>query len=172
VDIRKNFIAAAMAVAAVTPVPAVAAPVAQANGHALILVPLSLTKIDDLVFGTVIKSSTSGTVVLNANTGARSFTGGVTGVATSAGNRALFGGAGTAGQQVVVVVVPPAELTNFSGDKIEVVALTIDNNGNPIRTVDSVTRTFFVNVGGILNIGANQPDGLYSATFTVTANYL
>jgi hypothetical protein len=171
VDYRKHLIAAAIAAAQVAS-PAIAAPAtATASARALLLLPLQLTKVDDLDFGTVIKSGTSGTVALNANTGVRSFAGGVTGVTTSAGHRALFDGAGTGGQQVIVVVVPPAQLTNGSGDTIDVLALTIDNNGNPIRTIDPVTRTFFVNVGGILNIGANQPDGVYSATFQVIANY-
>lgn len=169
---RKHLVAAAMAAAAVAS-PAAAAPAtASASGRVLLLLPLQLTKVDDLDFGTVIKSSTSGTVALNANTGARSFAGGVTGVTTAGGHRALFAGAGTGGQQVVVFVIPPAQLTNGSGDTIDVLALTIDNNGNPIRTIDPVTRTFFVNVGGILSIGANQPDGVYSAQFQVTANYL
>ncbi|MFL6735816.1 MAG: DUF4402 domain-containing protein [Sphingomonas sp.] len=168
---RKHVIAAAVATAALASTAAAAAPSATASGTVLLLLPLQLTKVDDLDFGTVIKSGTSGTVALNANNGARSFAGGVSGVTTSAGHRALFGGAGTGGQQVVVVVIPPAQLSNSNGDTIDVLALTIDNNGNPIRTIDPVTRTFFVNVGGILNIGANQPDGVYSATFQVTANY-
>jgi hypothetical protein len=170
---RKFLIAAAMAAAAV-PAPALAAPsgTASANGRALLLLPLTLTKIDDLDFGTVVSSGTSGTVALNATSSARTFAGGVTGVATAAGHRAYFGGAGTGGQQVVVVVIPPTQLTNTNGDTIDVLALTLDQGGNPIRTIDPVTRSFFVGIGGILNIGANQPDGLYSATFQVTANYL
>ncbi|HVU29276.1 MAG TPA: DUF4402 domain-containing protein [Sphingomicrobium sp.] len=168
---RKHVIAAALAAAAAAS-PAAAAPAsATAGARALLLLPVTMTKVDDLDFGTVIKSNTSGTVALNASTGARSFAGGVTGAA-AAGHRAVFAGAGTGGQQVIVVVIPPAQLTNSSGDTIDVLALTIDNNGNPIRTIDPATRTFFVNVGGILSIGANQPDGVYSATFQVTANYL
>jgi hypothetical protein len=171
VGYRKQFIAAAIAAAAAAS-PSAAAPTATADARALLLLPLQLTKIDDLDFGTVIKSNTSGTVALNANTGARSFAGGVTGVTTSGGHRALFGGAGTGGQQVVVIVIPPAQLKNSNNDTIDVLALTIDNNGNPLRVIDPVTHTFFVNVGGILSIGANQPDGVYSAQFQVTANYL
>jgi hypothetical protein len=173
VDIRRIFIALGIAVAAV-PGPALAAPSnsATAGGQALLLLPLTLTKIDDLDFGTIVSSASSGTVALNAATGARTFAGGVTGVPTLAGHHAYFAGGGTGGQQVVVVIIPPAQLRNANNDTIDVLALTLDNGGNPIRTIDPVTRTFFVGVGGILNIGANQPDGLYSATFQVTANYL
>ncbi len=169
---RNLSIAAAIAaLAGATPALAAGTQVQAANSKALLLLPLTLTKIDDLDFGTVITSSSSGTVALNATTGARSFAGGVSGVASAAGHRAYFGGAGTANQQVVVVVTPPTQLTSTNGDTIDVLALTIDNGGNPIRTIDPVTRTFFVGVGGILTIGANQPDGLYSASFEVTANY-
>ena len=172
-DIRKYLIAGAMAVAAVpTPAAAASPAIKAASGRALLLLPLKLTKIDDLDFGTVVTSPAAGTVVLNPATSARTFFGGITGVAGLAGHRGYFGGAGAPNQQVVVVVVPPAQLTSAAGDKIDVLALTIDDNGNPLRTIDPVTKTFFVGVGGILSIGANQPDGTYSATFQVTANYL
>lgn len=171
-DYRKFLIAAAAAAAAV---PAAAAPVAantDATGKALILVPLKLTKIDDLDFGTMITSSASGTVALDATTSARTFAGGVIGVPSAPGHRAYFGGAGTASQMVVVAITSPAQLTDSTGDTIGVLALTLDSGGNPIRTIDPVTRSFFVGVGGILNVAANQPDGDYSATFQITANYL
>lgn len=172
-DYRKFLILAAPAAAALA-TPAMAAPVPatkDAAGKALVLVPLTLTKIDDLDFGTMISSSSSGTVTLDASTSARIFAGGVTGVASAAGHHAYFGGAGTPNQQVIVVVTAPAQLTDTNGNAIPVLALTLDKGGNPIRTIDPTTRTFFVGVGGILNIAANQADGDYSATFQVTANY-
>lgn len=171
-DTRNYLIAVALGAAATaTPAGAVAVSATQnSNGRALILVPLTLTKIDDLDFGSIITSSTSGTVALNADTSARTFTGGLVGTSTPA-QRAYFGGAGTPNQQVVVVVTPPAQLKDSNGDTIDVLALTLDKSGNPIRTVDPVARTFFVGIGGIINIAANQPDGDYYATFQVTANY-
>ena len=87
------LIGAALAAAAV---PAAAAPVAApipAQGKALILVPLTLTKVDDLDFGTVVTSPVFGIVTINPTTGARSFAGGATGVVSDAGHRALFAGA-------------------------------------------------------------------------------
>ena len=175
-DIGRYLIALGVAAAVVLPTPAfAAAPGANthaANSQVLLLLPLTLTKIDDLDFGTVVSSGTSGTVALNATTGARTFAGGVTGVTTTAGHRAYFAGAGTGGQQVVVIVIPPTQLTDVNGDTVDVLAMTIDNGGNPLRTIDPVTKTLFVGVGGILNIAGNQPDGVYSSTFQVTANYL
>ena len=140
-----------------------------ADGRALILVPLQLTKITDLDFGSVIPSPVSGVVTINAGTGARTFAGGVTGASSDTGNRARFGGAGSPNQQVIVTVDAPPELTSSGGDTVTVLAFTLD--GPATRTVDPVSRAFFVGVGGTLLIGANQPDGDYTADFVVTANY-
>lgn len=168
----KAFLSAAAAVAMTAAAPAAAAPVSpdrQATGEALILVPLSLVKIDDLDFGTVITSPVSGTVAINATTGVRSVAGGVTPLASDPGFRARFAGAGSPNQQVIVVVSPPAALTNTNGDLLTVLALTLE--GSPIKNIDPVTRAFFFGVGGIILVNANQPEGLYQATFDVTAVY-
>ena len=69
-DIRKFAIAAAAALF-ITASPAHAANSAKANGKVLLLVPLTLTKVDDLHFGTVVESAVAGTVTINAATGAR-----------------------------------------------------------------------------------------------------
>ena len=162
-------LASAMALAA----PAYAAPVAaspSAQAQALILVPLTLTKIDDLDFGTVISSPISGTVVIPADGSARSAAGGVTLVPSDPGLRARFAGAGSPGRLVIINATNPGTLSNGLGDTVTILALTLD--GSPIRTIDSTTRAFFFHVGGILQINANQAEGLYSAQFDVTAEYL
>ena len=168
-NITRLIVAAAIAA---TAVPSAAAPVApdrDANGKALILVPLSLTKIDDLDFGTLVPSAVSGIVAIDAASGNRTFAGGVIGVPSDVGHRARFSGAGTPSQQVVVVITPPTQLTSVAGDNILVLALTLE--GSPFKTVDPTTRTFTFGVGGILLIAADQPEGVYSATFNVNANY-
>lgn len=155
-----------------TAMPAAAAPIGATpavQGHALLLTPLTLTRIQDLDFGTIMTSGTSGMVTINATTGARTTSGGVTAIPSAVGQRARFAGAGTQGQQVFILLVPPAVLTNsVSGETIEVVAMSLD--GSPIRTIDS-TRAFFVGVGGVLQVAANQGDGLYSAEFEIYADY-
>ena len=96
--------------------------------------------------------------------------GGVTGVASDSGRRAYFATAGSPNQQVIVTLTTPLALTSVAGDTIPVLALTLD--GPPVRTVDPTTRNFFFGVGGVILIGANQPEGIYTATFDVTATYL
>lgn len=152
--------------------PAAAAPTApnrNATGQALILVPLTLTKIDDLSFGTIVPSSLSGVVVIDATTGGRTVAGGVAGVASDVGNRAYFAGGGSASQPVIITMTQPAQLTSIAGDTIPVLALTLE--GSPIKIIDPVSRTFFFGIGGIILVNADQPEGVYDATFDVTANY-
>ena len=160
-----------MAALALGAAPAAAAPVpatTDADAEALILIPLTLVKIDDLDFGTVVRSSVAGTVSINPGTGARTVTGGVTEVAGDPGNRAYFAGAGSANQQVLLALSPPVELTSAAGDTIPVSGLTLD--GPPLRTIDS-SRAFYVGVGGTLQIAADQPEGDYNADFWLTAIY-
>jgi len=165
-----KYLIAAMAAATAVPASAQAVPPDRdANGKALILVPLTLTKIADLEFGTLVPSAVSGIVAIDATTGNRTVAGGVTGVPSDAGHRARFAGAGTPNQQVVVVITPPTQLTSVAGDNIQVLALTLE--GSPFKTIDPTTRTFAFGVGGILLIAADQPEGVYTATFNVNANY-
>lgn len=150
-----------------------AAPVASPTppgGRALLLIPLRLTKVDDLSFGSVVSSPVSGTVVIDAVTGARSVAGGVTALPSDVGRRAYFAGAGSPNQQVIVTVTSPTQLTSVAGDTLTVLTLTLD--GPPVRQVHPVDRTFYFGVGGIIVIGADQPEGVYTSDYVVTADYL
>lgn len=152
---------------------AAAAPVAAPTpptGRALLLIPLQLTKVRDLSFGTVIPGTTAGTVTIDPSTGARAGSPQVTLDPNDIGGRGYFAGAGSPGQQVVMAITPPTVLTDGFGNNINVVALFLD--GPATRTIHPVDRTFYVGVGGALQIGADQPDGFYSATFNLTADYM
>lgn len=164
------LLAAALAAMASSGIAAPVAPAQPATGRALILIPLTLTKIDDLSFGTVVPSPMSGAVSINAVSGARTTIGGVTGVPSDVGQRAYFGTAGSPNQQVILSMTQPPALTSAAGDTVSVLALTLD--GPNVRTIDPTTRTFFFGIGGIISVGANQPEGVYQATFDVTATYL
>jgi hypothetical protein len=169
VDYRKFLVAAAITVGVAAAAPAIAAPLAatqNAGGKALILIPLKITKVSDLDFGTVIESSTSGTVVIPADGSARTVTGGVIPVASAAGNRAQFAGAGTPNEQVDIFLAPPPTIKDAAGDTLPI-SLSLETSN---VTIDS-SHAFFVGVGGTVSVAANQPDGDYTGTFTVLAQY-
>lgn len=160
-------LAALLAAAPVAAAPIGATPKPKAK--ALVLIPLTLTRIQDLDFGTIMASSSAGMVAVNASTGARTTSGGVTGHPSATGQRARFAGAGSAGQQVFLLLVPPPVLTNsLTGETMDVLAMSLD--GSPIRTIDG-TRAFFVGVGGVISVAADQGEGLYAAEFELYADY-
>lgn len=165
-----TLIAACVAMAVATPAaaaPVAAAPKAQAKG--LILIPLTLNKLQDLYFGTIIPSNLSGVVTVPADGTAPFASGGATLLSSDPAYRARFAGAGTTGQLVLISVTNPVLLANGLGDNVTVLALTMD--GPAIRTIDA-TRAYSFNVGGILLVNANQAEGIYQADFDVTAQYL
>lgn len=162
----------AIAGLSLTAAPLAAAPVAaptQPPARALLLIPLTLTKVQDLHFGTIVPSTTTaGFVSINATTGVRTASAGLTLMPADIGQRGRFAGAGTPGQQVIMALTPPAELTNLAGDTLTVLAMNLD--GPTTRTI-AADHSFFVGVGGVIFVTANQPEGLYSATYDLTADY-
>src|SRR3954470_19366616 len=112
---RKILSFAALAAMFATATPAFAQLAsAQAEARGVVVQPLTLARVQDLDFGTVVSSSAAGTVDIDADTGGRTVGGGVTGVPSFPGDRGLFRGAGTAGQTVVLQLSSPSVLVSQS----------------------------------------------------------
>ena len=166
----KTKAAAALAAMALT-APAVAAPVGPPTkppARALLVSPLAIVEIDNLDFGSATTSPLSGTLFINATTGARTATGGVVPIASDPGQRAVFTAVGTAGRNVFINIQSPATLDNGFGDSLLVVALTIE--GSPLKVIGPLGTITF-GVGGIINVGPNQAEGVYSAEYDVVIDY-
>lgn len=168
---------AALAAAVATASPAFAQQAtvsASASGEArgLVLQPLTLTKVDDLDFGTVVSTAAAGTVEISADDGSRVVTGGVLEVPSYPGGRGLFTGNGTAGRDVNLTLNAPSFLISTTNplDVIAVNSMVLDNGNSLVRTIGNST-IFNVGVGGVFAIDANQPNGLYTAQFDLTADY-
>lgn len=173
---RLNICLAAVAATFVVATPALAqqtaTTTATATAKGTVLLPLTLTESQPLDFGTVIASPTSsGNVVIDANTGGRTVGGGVVGVPNYPGTNGLFQGAGSANQNVVLTLSAPTVLTS-GVNSLTVNSMTFDNGGglSTTRTINS-TGAFAIGVGGDFAIAANQPNGVYTAAYTVTADY-
>lgn len=164
----------AAAIAMLSPVAAHAGP-AQASGfsQANVVVPSAVVPLTALRFGQFIRPTTAGTLAVS-NAGAFTTTGGVTGTTaitqTGTGRGAgSFSVTGTANQFILVAL--PASMTIANG----AATMTVDNfNTNTIifgiAQLDAAGR-FTLNVGGTLNVGANQAIGNYSGSYTVTVTY-
>jgi hypothetical protein len=172
-NMRCKIFSAALAASVAVVSPAFAQTVASepAEARGTVLLPLTLTEDANLDFGTVLASAASGQVIIDADTGLRSVSGGVSAVAINPGHRAQFTGYGTPTSTVNLSLTYPPFLT--SGVNVvavdPVIGLFFDTGGNS-RTINAA-GTFQVGVGGAFNIAANQPNGLYTGTFSVTAQY-
>ncbi len=147
---------------------AVAAKTATATARTAVLIPLSITKVNDLNFGNIVSGATAGTVTINQTTGAVTRTGGATVFGTTH-NAASFTVAGSAGQTYAITLSAPPILTRAGGT--QTIALTA------LRLRGAATRkmvaagTTTLSVGGTLAVPANQMPGAYSGVFTLSVAY-
>ncbi len=139
-------------------------------GRALLLIPLTLTKVRDLHFGIIIPSTTTPvTVTIDPSDGTRNGSLPASLFPGDVGQNGYFAGAGSPSQQVRMALTPATQLDDGLGNKITVVAMFLD--GPNMRTVDPISRAFYVGVGGVIQVAANQPEGMYTATYKLTADY-
>ena len=164
-----NFLrGAALAVALLGTVPAFAQNSAPMQSKALLLKPLTLTKINDLDFGDIVPSGTGDFVSIDADTGARTTDKAIL-LPSNVGRRAEFASSGLNNTLVGLVLSPPGDLTNAAGKKLRVTRLTLDQGNFPIRVLSPTSQVFFVGIGGDVFIRSNQEEGVYTGTFTLTA---
>ena len=141
--------------------------------QAQVVDPTLIALVDDLRFGTMLKPGTGGTLTIGTN-GSVNTTGGVSGniaIPQPADGRgpAAFNVEGD-GSLVLIVQVPTF--------------VSISNGSSSMRVDQFRTNTFFgsglfnaqgeydLNVGGRLNVNANQESGTYTGKFDVTVLYL
>jgi hypothetical protein len=138
------------------------------TASAQIVVPITISKGSDLNFGSIVRSTPGGTVVLAPSgtvtpTGVTMFSGAGT-VATSAAEYTISGESGTA-----YVITLPANNAVVLSDGTNTMNLTAFIH-NASGTFGASPETF--QVGATLNVGANQVAGNYvSPAFDVTVAY-
>lgn len=144
---------------------------ATAKARGVVLQSHQLVNATALDFGIVAGDPTlAGTVSIDADgIGARSVTGGVVALPSSY-QAAKFDGLAAPAETVVLTLTQPAAgvLQDAAGDQITA-NLVLDSNGTN-RTADA-SGNFVVYVGGTFDIAAAQPSGVYSADFSLTAEY-
>ena len=138
------------------------------DSRALIVTPLRLVYDQPLSFGNLIPSAAAGTATIDPFTGVRTVTGGVT-MAGGTVTRARFTGR-TSPPSHLKIDIPNGSitLTGPGGATMTVSNFSLNGDKNDWVAADT---TFEILVGGRLNVGANQPAGLYTGTFDVTVTY-
>jgi hypothetical protein len=145
---------------------------AQANATATIVAPISITKDIDLQFGKIVRSTSDGTVVIDASatptpeyTNVSAFTGaGVLSVTA-----AKFTVNGETGY-TYTITLPDDNTVTISGPGEEDMTVTgFTSNPDGTGVLAGGTQTLYV--GATLNVGENQAAGDYTGTFNVTVAY-
>lgn len=171
-SIKKIFVGTAMAagmVLAADQASAQSSATTSANGTATIVKPIAIVKAADLLFGKVVPGTATGTVVMTA-AGARSATGGATlfGQASTS-NAASFTVSGE-NSATYAITLPSAAVTLTSGVNTMTVG-TFTSSPSATGALDVTSGNQTLNVGGTLNVGANQAAGSYTGSFSVTVAY-
>ena len=136
-----------------------------ANASANVITPLAITEANGMDFGDVSVGTVGGTIVLATN-GGRSVTGdaeAVTGGTEAAGVYNVTG----EGTKAYSITFPASAVISSAGNNMTVDNFVHDAGATPALTggADSF------NVGATLNIGASQPPGAYTGTYTLTVDY-
>lgn len=167
---RTGWLPALLAWALAAP-PAVAAPLTvptNPTGTAVVMKPLTLTRVRNLDFGNV-GAIGAGTMTIDPVSGAITVTGGVSSLGGTV-QTARFAG-NTPSSAVVNIRVPNKNVTlTRVGGGGTLIASNFTLDGQAKRTLASA-GVFQFDVGATINVAAGQPEGLYSGTFDVTIQY-
>ena len=142
---------------------------ATGNAAANVLAPLSITQNGPgMNFGSVSGDTASATTVILTPAGTVSSPDGAFVVPTSGAVPGIFDVIG-APNAAYDITLPAAAVTLTSGGDTLTVDTFTDDTAGTGTLAPAGTDSF--NVGATLNLGAAQPVGNYTGTFTVTVNY-
>lgn len=170
---RISAVAVLMAVALASPALAQTSANQSTTGSIAIYQPIQLTKSSNLSFGTVMRpTSGSGNVVIDAQTGAVTATGGITSVSGgTAASRATFTVNGDAGMNFNVQIPQSFNMTRSGGSETIPVTLNGSMGGGQLTGPAGGVGTANFGVGGMVTISSSTLSGSYTGTFTVTVAY-
>lgn len=170
------FAALAAAAAFATPAAAqstgVSSDTIQAN--ALLIQPVSLQRLNDLNFGTLIATpATTGSVTVTpAGVRTVNATNSTLVAGPGAFGRGRFIGNGVPNKNVSLDIEFPTYLSNTTDPtKTMAFAGTVDADATDNAITIGATGVFYIDVGGTITLVANQMPGLYSGDVTVTADF-
>jgi spore coat protein U-like protein len=147
-----------------------------ADAQVAVVRPLEFISVENLNFGSIIRSTTAGTVIVAPN-GTRTKTGTII-LQGNAHQPARFAGMGTNNQQVDISLGANQIFITGPGAPMRVHTFVIGSTPTAVLTsvprrfgIASSTGIFSFPVGATLDVGANQTPGTYTGTWTITLNY-
>lgn len=176
---RCPWSAAALICAVVATTPAHAGPASTpGQASAVVVKRLSFIKTADLEFGRIVPGSSAGTVTIKPD-GSLSTGGGVR-YSGEGAHPAKFSGYGSPNQFVLISVTRAAvQLRRIGGQEtMRLETFVVGSTPQAQLTtsplafrIASTTGMFSFPLGGTLRVGARQPAGVYSGSFSLTLEY-
>lgn len=160
--------AAALALCVPATMTRAASPSTPVNGNAVVIYPVTVTKLRDMDFGSLAVTA-AGTAVLEPNADAFTTTGGVTQVGGTPHSAQFVGAAQSSAVVNIRVPNQPSTLTRVGGTET-MIANNFTLQGQNKRAL-ARAQSFTFRVGATLNVAANQAEGTYVGTFDVTVQY-
>jgi hypothetical protein len=169
----KKMMAVGSAMVALSALPAHYARAASANIDIdAIIVTTALLVLQDqpLNFGTFTDTAGGGTVAVDTG-GAAVYTG-VNDIATASPTEGIIEIKGTPGKNVIITVTNPTFAVTNGTATMKVSKFDINTNGaGSTNTLNLTAAAIFVPIGATLTVGAAQPAGTYTGSFTVQVIY-
>jgi spore coat protein U-like protein len=143
-----------------------------ASSTSTVIAPITITKAADLSFGSFAAGATTGTVTVSPN-GTRAVGGGAVGVGGGS-TAAQFDVTGQSGLGYTITLTDSGQLT--SGPNSMTFTRISDTTASAITTGNVTSGTLTggaqsIFVGGVLDVGINQPAGTYTGTISATVEY-
>jgi hypothetical protein len=164
--------AGAVTALAVTSAPAFAVPVpatTQANAHARIFRPLTITAVRDLNLGDIVLSGTGAYTDTVGITKAGVFSCGADVTCSNTHQTAQYTVTGTNQQTVVITVSPTIAMVNQTQTSPNL-TLTVDSPATVALGASGNSGVTF-DIGGSIQVSDTTADGVYQGTFDVSADY-
>lgn len=164
--------AGALTALAITSAPAVAAPVsatAQANAHARLFRPLTITSVRDLDLGTIVLSGAAPYTDTVGIDQAGTFSCGANLTCSGTTQTAQYTVTGTNNQNVTIYVSPTIAMVNQSVVSPDL-TLTVDAPGTVALGASGNAGVTF-DIGGSIDVADDTTEGVYQGTFDVSADY-
>ncbi len=163
---------------------------AQAAARATVVAPMTLVYVQDLKFGRIVPRPQAGTVTVDQVTGACSVTGPILEVGKC--QFAQFAGMGSKNMAARISLSSVVNLTGLGQTMVldnitlgtnNTISFTGNGNANgkgvgltkganaERYTITTNSGIFVLNIGGRLNVNANQLGGFYTGSITISVQY-
>lgn len=170
--VLKIALAAAAVSAIAAPAMAQTSTTQSTSATVKIVQPITLTKVTDLAFGTVVKpSSGNNTITISTGSDTPAITGAGSAAVSGTASRASFTVGGEGGSTFSITVPSSVTMTRSGGSETLSVTLTASGSSGTLSGSIGSAGSATFKVGGAFTVASTTVSGNYSGSFNTTVAY-